>query len=77
MLRDGLGIKQNYANAATFFKNVSERGITDAHYNLGLLYLDGHGVEQNQEQAEQLIKKAANNGHEKARQLVEEWRTEQ
>lgn len=49
--------------AAGWFFRAAEQGYADAQFNLGLMYANGEGVEQDMAQAVDLFKKAANQGH--------------
>ncbi len=49
--------------AAGWFFRSAEQGYADAQFNLGLLYVNGEGVEQDMDQAVTLFKKAADQGH--------------
>ncbi len=51
--------KPNYELAFYWYKKAAELGYADAQYNLGLLYRDGKGVKQDNNQAVSWIKKAA------------------
>ncbi len=44
--------------------------LATAHYNLGQLYDAGLGVEQNNEKALELCRKAAFLGHKKAKDII-------
>ena len=41
---DGLGVPQDYAEAAKWFRLAAEQGLADAQNNLGLMYGNGLGV---------------------------------
>lgn len=45
------------------WKAAAERGVAEAQYNLGVLYLDGNGVVQDVSKAVSLLAAAANQGH--------------
>lgn len=47
----GLGIQQNYAEAAKWYLRAAQRGDADAKNNLGALYINGNGVPQDYVQA--------------------------
>jgi len=49
--------------AAGWFFRAAEQGYADAQFNLGLMYANGEGVEQDMAQAVELFKKAAEKGH--------------
>ncbi len=49
--------------AAGWFFRAAEQGYADAQFNLGLMYANGEGVEQDMSRAVELFKKAAEQGH--------------
>ncbi|MCB1986450.1 MAG: sel1 repeat family protein [Burkholderiales bacterium] len=49
--------------AAGWFYRSAEQGYADAQFNLGLMYANGEGVEQDMQEAVELFKKAAEQGH--------------
>ena len=49
--------------AAGWFSRAAEQGYADAQFNLGLMYVNGEGVEKDVVQAVELFKKAAEQGH--------------
>lgn len=57
--KDGHGVKQNYAEAAKWFRKAADQGHADAQFNLGLLYETGRGSLQNFSEAEKWFEKAA------------------
>jgi TPR repeat protein len=59
LLSRGLGVKQDLAAAADWYRLAGNAGDAEALYALGQLYLDGTGVEQNVEEAATLFRKAA------------------
>ena len=44
MYEEGLGVDQDYLEAAKWYKKAAEQGLADAQYNLASLYHDGRGV---------------------------------
>lgn len=44
--RDGIGVSQNYTEAARWFRLSAEQGYAEAQYNLGVSYQTGTGVPQ-------------------------------
>jgi|LGVF01.2.fsa_nt_gb TPR repeat protein len=56
--------KANYSDAKAFFKAgvVDDKSVT-ASYMLGRMYLNGHGVEENTEQAVKLLLHAYDSGN--------------
>lgn len=53
----------NYGSAARHFTRAVRAGDADAMNNLGMLYLQGQGVEQDRDRAMQLFRQAAEQGH--------------
>jgi uncharacterized protein len=51
--------KGDYVAAAKEWQPLAEAGDASAQYNLGLLYLDGHGVPQNSAEAANWFRRAA------------------
>lgn len=52
-----------YAEAFRLYRNIAVLGIPEAHYRLGLMYLDGVGTRKNLRQAEYWLKLAASQNH--------------
>ncbi len=48
--------------AANWFRKAADQGISDAQYNLGLLYLIGRGVSKNEAEAAAWFLKVAEQG---------------
>jgi len=46
MYRDGKGVPQDYAAAASWFRMSADRGNREAQMVLGLMYSNGEGVPQ-------------------------------
>ncbi len=57
------GVKQDYKRAFFWFKQAADAGVTNAAYNLGVLYHQGLGTAANLDQALKLYTKAADKGH--------------
>jgi uncharacterized protein len=55
---DGLGVTQDYAQAAFWYRKVAEQGNAGAQYKLGVLYCYGLGVSQDYAQAAAWFRKA-------------------
>jgi len=51
--------KGDYVGAAKEWRPLAEQGDPEAQYNLGLLYLDGHGVPQSSAEAANWFRRAA------------------
>jgi TPR repeat protein len=58
----GIGIAQDYSEAAGLYRKAAEQGLPQAQYNLGLLYLYGRGMPKNGAQAAEWMRKAAEQG---------------
>ncbi len=59
-------IKKDMKRAALWFKEAAQNGISNAKYNLGVLYHQGLGVKQDVAKAITLYNEAANLGHPEA-----------
>lgn len=59
----GLGVKQDYAEAAKWYRLAADQGLAEAQYALGDLYEVGRGVKQDLEEAARLYRQAAEQGH--------------
>ena len=59
-------VTPNYDRAAYWFEKAAENGVANARYNLGVLYHQGLGVDQNIETALEWYRKAAQLGHPEA-----------
>ena len=55
----GVGIPQDYAQAAEWFRKAAEQGNVDAQVRLGSRYFNGEGVQQDYKQAAYWYSKAA------------------
>ena len=58
--------KQNYVEAAKWFRKAAEQGNADAQSNLGLIYHKGKGIETDDTEAATWFHKAAEQGDDKA-----------
>ncbi|MGH6924597.1 MAG: tetratricopeptide repeat protein [Propylenella sp.] len=63
LLSRGLGVKQDLAAAADWFRLAGKGGDAEALYALGQFYVDGRGVEKDTTEAAKLFRQAADNGH--------------
>jgi hypothetical protein len=63
MAFDGDGQKQDYGEAAAWFKIAADQGHSGAQHNLALMYEDGLGIAQDHEQALEWYLKAAKQGN--------------
>ena len=70
MYEQGLGVEQDYVQAAFWYeKGVSAGDLTSGYY-LGLLYKQGLGVEQDVDRAIALYQEVAESGHEAASEAL-------
>lgn len=54
---------ENYKEAEQFLAKASAQGDLDAHYYLGIMYLNGYGVSRDYQEAARLFTLAANQHH--------------
>jgi len=64
------GLPQYYNKAMELWTNAAELGLITAHYNLGLVYYNGRGVDRNMKKAIKHYKLAAIGGDEAARHTL-------
>jgi TPR repeat protein len=64
-------IKQDYSQAALWYRRAAQQGNAEAQYNLGNMFLMGEGVTQNDIQAAQWYSMAAEQGHTSAKHNLE------
>ncbi|WP_425592411.1 tetratricopeptide repeat protein, partial [Aggregatibacter kilianii] len=57
--------KQDYVEAAKWYRKAADKGYAMAQFNLGLMYRDGDGVKQNRTVAKEWLGKACDNGDKK------------
>lgn len=62
LYESGLGVEQNYREAAQWYRQAAEQGDADAQASLGVLHETGDGVAQNYAEAAQWYRKAADQG---------------
>lgn len=67
--------EKRFFDAAKILKPIEAYEIKDvsvgsAQYNLAYLYFHGHGVEKDEHKAEELLKKAAENGNSEAMKFL-------
>lgn len=58
--------KENYAEAAKWYRMAADKGHAEAQYSLAFLYVYGHGVAYDLSEAASLYRKAAEQGHAEA-----------
>ena len=59
MYHNGHGVKQDYTQAADWFRKAAEQGDVDSQFNLGIMYYQGLGVRQDYTQAANWYRKVA------------------
>lgn len=62
MYEHGEGVRQDYAEAARWYRKAAEQGLVDAQYNVGVMYEQGKGVHQDYAEAVRWYRKAAEQG---------------
>ena len=62
MYQDGVGVVQNFNQAASWYTLAAKQGEINAQYNLGVMYYDGQGVVQDYKQAMRWYMQAAEQG---------------
>ena len=60
---EGHDVPQNYENAVKWFSEADQYGNKQAQYELGILYLEGRGVQADKIKAYFWLNKAATRGH--------------
>jgi TPR repeat protein len=63
LYRMGLGVAQNFAQAASWYRLAADNGLARAQANLAAMYLRGQGVEKDAQQAAYWFTAAAGGGH--------------
>ena len=58
-------------NGFLYMKEAAEAGIPRAQYAAGMMYLEGHGTEENRDEAFRWIEAAAENGVDEAEAVLE------
>ena len=56
------GVAKDYSEAVKWYRKAAEQGLADAQRNLGLCYINGKGVPENQTEAVKWYRKAAEQG---------------
>ena len=56
----------DYATALRRFRSLAAKGDERAQFNIGLIYYNGHGVEQNYQQARNWYRQSAERGNAEA-----------
>lgn len=63
LYRQGLGVVQDFTEAAYWYRRAAYLGLTGAQSNLAAMYLRGQGVDENPEEAAYWFERAAVGGH--------------
>jgi TPR repeat protein len=63
LYRFGLGVAQDFGQAAYWYREAAEAGLAGAQANLAMMYLRGQGVEEAPETAAYWFQLAATQGH--------------
>ena len=69
MYYNGLGVKEDHAEAAIWFRKAAEQGNSEAQFVIGKMYYYGVGVKEDHAEALIWCRKAAEHGHIRARLL--------
>ena len=67
-------MQQNYVEAAKLYRRAADQGHADAQCNLGTLYKNGQGVQQDLSISMSLFEKAADRGNDRAKLALERLR---
>ena len=63
LYRMGLGVPQDFVQAASWYRLAADRGLARAQANLAAMYLRGQGLEEDAREAAYWFTAAATNGH--------------
>ena len=63
LYRDGSGVKQDYAQAASWYRKAADQGNSDGQFDLAALYEHGQGLTADLTQAIAWYRKAADQGN--------------
>jgi len=67
----GYCLPKDTERGRNLYEHLAVQGSAEAHFRLGLLYLNGYGVEQNFILAEEMFRRAIAHGHPKAKSFLE------
>ena len=70
------GVKQDFAEAAKWYRKAAEQGDAAAQYNLGIMYEEGTGVKQDFAEAAKWYRKAAEQGDTEAAAALKQLQDE-
>jgi TPR repeat protein len=66
MYLQGIGVRQDNAQAAAWYRKAAEQGNADGQYMLGGMYADGRGVPKDSKEAVKWFRQAAEQGYPRA-----------
>ena len=66
MYHDGYGVRQDYVEAAKWYRHAAEQGHAGGQFNLGLMHWLGVGAPHDYAEAVRWFRRAADQGDEKA-----------
>ena len=69
MYHAGRGVEQDVHEAVYWYCHAASHGSAEAQFQLGLFYLDGNVVNENEDLALDWLEKAAEQGHQQAARL--------
>jgi len=72
MYKYGIGVKQDYSEAGSWFRKAAEKELPYSMLNMGKLYEKGNGVTQDDAIAREWYKKSALAGNEEAKMILTE-----
>lgn len=67
------GPPQDLKKALFWYIKAADHGNSEAQFKLGVIYTNGEGVTANTEEAHRWFKRAAENGHPVAKQLIRKF----
>ncbi|MBE6297706.1 MAG: hypothetical protein E7088_04315 [Bacteroidales bacterium] len=70
---EGWGVEENNREAFKWYKKGAEADCAAAYYNLGICYHNGEGTTRSVSMARQMMREAANRGHEDAQDYIDEY----
>ena len=71
--KGGYGITKDYKEAAKWYAMAAEGGLPEAQYNLAIIYLEGQGVQRDTDKCIYWLRKAAEQGSQEAKDVLEEY----
>src|SRR5207245_10025790 len=67
----GVGVKQDYVEAARLYRQAAEQGFTPSQMALAGMYLRGEGVPRSRDEADRWMQRAADAGDPRAREALD------